>query len=61
MVLQHWVTVAALTEESVDPGAVDTEGFRRDVQHIAAYLYAENGLLALTRVACLQRAFTTSP
>ena len=43
----------------MDPGAADTEGFRRDVQHIAAYLYADDDLLTLTRVARIQLAITT--
>ena len=56
--IRHRVTVVAPTEESVDLGAADTEGFRRDVQHIAEYFYANDVLLALNWVACLQRAFT---
>ena len=56
-VLRHWVTVVASTEESVDPGAADTKGFGRDVQHTAAYFYSDNGIHALTLVgtstACL--------
>ena len=40
-------------------GSADTEGFAHDVQHIIAYLYTDDGFLALTRVTCLQRAFTT--
>ena len=59
VVLRHWATVVELTEESVDPGAADTEVFSRDVQHIAANFYADDGILAFTWVACLQRAFTT--
>ena len=43
----------------MDLGAADTEGFRRDVQHIAAYLYADDDLLTLTRVARIQLAITT--
>ena len=46
-------------EEAVEPGAADTEVFSWYVQHITAYFYAYNGILDLTRLACLQRAFTS--
>ena len=32
VVLQHWITVVASTEEAVDPGTADTEGFDKEVQ-----------------------------
>ena len=46
-------------EEAVDPFAVDTEGFGEYIQRLAVYLYAEDGLVASTQVARLQRAFIT--
>ena len=58
-VFRHWVAVVTSMEESVDPGAADMEGFGWDVQHIVAYLYADDGLLNLTWVARLQCAFKT--
>ena len=59
VVLQKWVTVVALKEESVDPGVANPEGFVRYVQHLAAYFYAYDRLLTSTRVAHLRWAITT--
>ena len=47
------------TEEAVDPGTTGTEGFGRDVQQLAAYFYAGDGILVSTCAACLQRGFDT--
>ena len=47
------------TEDEVDPGSADTEGFRRDVQRLTAYSYEVNVILAPTWVTRLQQAFTT--
>ena len=46
-------------EEAVDPGATDTEAFGQDVQHLSAYFYSDDGLLASTQVAGLHHVFTT--
>ena len=58
-VLQNWVTVVALKEEELDPVEDDTEGLGKDIHHIAALLYADDGILALTWVAQIQRALNT--
>ena len=58
-VLQHWVSVVALPGEAVEPGAVVTGGFGQDIQHLAAYFYAGDGILTSTRVARLQQDFDT--
>ena len=42
------------TEGKVEPG---TEGFRQDIQRMAAYFYAYNGIRVSTRVTQLQQAF----
>ena len=52
-VLQQSVTVKALAEEAVDHDLSRTDGFRRDVQHLSEYFYADNGILVSTWVACL--------
>ena len=38
----------------MEPG---TEGFRQDIQRMAEYFYADNGLLVSTRATQLQQAF----
>ena len=35
-VLRHWIDMVALAEKALDPEVADTEGFGRDVQHLAA-------------------------
>ena len=39
----------------MDPGAAVTEVFGRDMQRLAAYFYADDGILPSTWVTCLQR------
>ena len=58
-VLWHWVTREASTDEAVDPGVSGTEIFGRYAQHLAAYFYADYGIITSTWVARLQRAFDT--
>ena len=41
-VLWQWVTVVADMEDTWDPS---TEGFGRDIQRLAAYFYADDGLM----------------
>ena len=48
VVLQHWVTVAAETDDAVNPGAARMERFWQNSQRLAEYFYAGNGLLAST-------------
>ena len=43
----------------MEPGADDTEGFGQNVQRLAAYFYAGNGLLTSTQAARLQQDFDT--
>ena len=50
-VLLHWVTMVELTEEAVEPGAADMEGFGQELQHLEEYFFAEDGLIASTQVA----------
>ena len=50
--------MVASTEDTVYPSVTDTEGFVQDVQHIAAYFYVENGLLAFTQMERLYWSFT---
>ena len=45
VILRKWVTMVALAEEAVEPGATVNEGFGQDVQRLAAYLYVDNGIL----------------
>ena len=52
-VLRNWVTMVAATEETEDPS---TEGFRRGIQGLAAYLYAEDSQLASTQAHHLNQA-----
>ena len=56
-VLQHWVTVVAVTEWSVEPGASGTESFGQYVQQLVGFFYAGDGLLALTQAIRLHWAF----
>ena len=49
-VLCKWVSVVAYLE-----GESGSKGFGRDLQRMVAYLYSDNGVLASTRVARLQR------
>ena len=58
-ILRNWVIVVTLMDETVDPGATGTEAFGQDVQHLAAYFYADDGILASTQVAGLQRVLPT--
>ena len=51
--LQNWVTVVELAEEAVEPGVADTEVYRKDVQRLSEYFYADNGILTSTQVARL--------
>ena len=53
-ILQHWVTMVSAMEGTVEP---DTEGFRRYVQRMAEYFYAENGLFVSTRANWLHQFF----
>ena len=45
VLLLHWLTVVAATEEELYPGADDTEGFRRYAQLLLAYFYADDGII----------------
>ena len=58
-VLRHFVSVVTFTGEAVEPGADDTEGFGQNVQRLAAYFYAGNGILTSTQAARLQQDFDT--
>ena len=49
----------ASTEEAVEPGAEEMEGFGRDVQHLLAYFYVDDRIITSTQLARLQQAFTT--
>ena len=55
--LQHWVTVVAKMKQVVDPAAAGTDYFGRDVQRLAAYSHADDGLIASTQATRLQRYF----
>ena len=55
--LWHWVNVAAATEKAVTSGAEYTERFGRNVQHLLAYFYTDNGILAMNRANHLQQEF----
>ena len=46
--LQQCFIGVASTEETVDPGAANTERFGWDVHHLTAYFYADNGLFRVT-------------
>ena len=43
VVLRHWVTFVASTEDLVDPGVAGMEGFGRDVQKLSAPCHALGG------------------
>ena len=49
-VIRHWVTVVSLTEAG-------EEGLGETVQELAAYFYADNGLIMSPRPERLQRSF----
>ena len=59
VVLWHLVAIVASMEEAVVPGAAVTEGSGREVQHLSAYIYTDNGLLASPRETRLQQVFDT--
>ena len=44
VVLNHWVTMVAATEGTVEPG---TDGFVWDIKCLVEYLYADDRLLEL--------------
>ena len=46
-------------KEGMKPGKDGIEGFRRDVQRLAAYFCVEDGIIVLTWAAHLQREFDT--
>ena len=50
VVLQHWFTLVASTEEAVDPGVEDTNMTGQYFQRLASYFYVDNGLLASTHM-----------
>ena len=50
-VLCHWVTMVEAIEDTADP---ITDSFERDIQFLAAYSYANKGLLASTQAHWLQ-------
>ena len=56
-VLCHWITVVAESEEAVPLGAASMEVFGRDMQRLTAYFYADDRILELMRVTCIQRNF----
>ena len=58
-VLHHWVNVVAASEEASSPRAASMEGFRRDVQSLAAYFYADDKLITSMRATHIQRNFDT--
>ena len=58
MVIWHWFTMVAAAERTVEPG---TEGFGKDIQWMAKYFYAENGLLVSTQATRLHQAFDVLP
>ena len=58
-VLLYWVTVVVSMEEAVDPGAAGTKSFSQYVQRLAAYFYADNGILVLAWATQLQWRFHT--
>ena len=47
VVLRHWVYVVSEEEKEVEEGP---EGFGRDIHRLMEYLYANDGILAFTRV-----------
>ena len=49
-VISHWVTVVAPTKEEI-------EGLGLSIQDLAAYFYADDGLVASTQPERLQREF----
>ena len=54
VVLNHWVTMVAATEGTVEPGSY---GFVWDIKCLVEYLYADDGLLELMRETWLQSLF----
>ena len=58
-VLRYWVTVVETLEETPPPVADSMDCFGRDVQRLAAYFYADDGLLASTQANHLQQDFNT--
>ena len=46
VVLRNWAVGVSVTEETADPR---TYGFGWDIQQLAAYFYADDGLLVSTR------------
>ena len=49
-VIRHWVKVVAETRKGV-------EGLDLFIRYLAAYFYANNGIVALTQPEMLQRSF----